>query len=100
MWMYLTKMRAKFNFFLHIVLPVAGIVLFFFPLYYQFYKVPPTRPILYANWVAIAWTIAGIILTVIVVQFRPSKLADLDRVYVEDDTAGLPPGAPAFEPTA
>ena len=100
MWMYLTKMRAKFNFFLHLVLPIAGIVLFFFPLYYQFYKAPPTKPILYANWVAIAWTIAGIVLTVLVLWLRPSKVDDLDRVYVQDETAGLPPGAPAFEPTA
>ncbi len=71
MRMYTTKMRSQFNPFLHIVLPIAGIVLFFFPLYYQFYKAPPTKPILYANWIAIAWTVAGIILTVLVVQFRP-----------------------------
>jgi amino acid transporter len=100
MWMYLTKMRSKFNPFLHLVLPIAGIVLFFFPLYYQFYKAKPTKPILYANWVAIAWTIAGIIVTVLVLWLRPSKVGDLDRVYVQDETAGLPPGAPAFEPTA
>ena len=34
-------------------------MLFFFPLYYQFYKVPPTYPVGYANWVAIAWTVLG-----------------------------------------
>ena len=100
MRMYTTTMRSQFNPFLHLVLPIAGIILFFFPLYYQFYKAPPTKPILYANWIAIAWTVAGIVLTVLVVQFRPRTLQDIDRVYVEDETAGLPPGAPAFEPTA
>jgi amino acid transporter len=101
MKMYLTTERAKFNPFLHLVLPIGGIVLFFFPLYYQFYKAPPTKPILYANWIAIAWTIAGILVTAYVVFRAPSKLDDVDRVYVEDETAaGLPPGAPAFEPTA
>jgi amino acid transporter len=97
--MYTTKERAKFNFFLHLLLPVAGIVLFFFPLYYQFYATPPTKPILYANWVCYAWVAAGVVLTILVVLFRPEKLSDVDRVYVED-TEGLPPGAPAFEPTA
>ena len=99
MVMYLTKERAQFNFFLHLLAPLAGIVLFFFPLYYQFYKTPPTKPILYANWVCYAWVGAGIVVTLYVVFFRPEKLSDVDRVYVED-TAGLPPGAPAFEPTA
>jgi amino acid transporter len=99
-YLYLTKMRAKFNPILHLVAPIGGIILFFFPLYYQFYVTPPTKPILYANWIAIAWTVAGILLTLYIVFFAPKKLEDVDRVYVQDDTAGLPPGAPAFEPTA
>ncbi len=41
------------------------------------------------------------IVTLYVVFRAPSKLDDVDRVYVEDETAaGLPPGAPAFEPSA
>ncbi|HUJ92692.1 MAG TPA: hypothetical protein VLW05_08320 [Gaiellaceae bacterium] len=42
----------------------------------------------------------GLALTLVVVFFAPKKPAEVDRVYVEDETAGLPPGAPAFEPTA
>ena len=38
---YLGPGRAQFNVLLHVVLPISGIVLFFFPLYYQFYKYPP-----------------------------------------------------------
>src|SRR4051794_27223215 len=38
---YAVRRRAPFNPLLHLVLPAAGMVLFFFPLYYQFYKAPP-----------------------------------------------------------
>ena len=56
-------------------LPIGGIVLFFFPLYYQFYKVPPPYPFKYANWVAIGYTVIGIIVTIAVVTLRPNRLA-------------------------
>ena len=79
------------------MLPVGGIVLFFFPLYYQFYKVPPTYPVKYANWVAIAWTVLGVILTLWLVRMRPGKLEDMGRVYVEDETIA-PEAPPAVEP--
>src|SRR3954469_9302187 len=48
-WHYWTKRRDEFNWFLHFVVPIAGAVLFFFPLYYQYVKFPPTYPIKYAN---------------------------------------------------
>src|SRR6476469_4170113 len=83
---YLTTRRREFNPFLHVVAPIGWIVLFFFPLYYQFYKVPPPYPFKYANWVAIGYTVIGIIVTVAVVTMRPQRLEDLDRVYVEDET--------------
>jgi amino acid transporter len=92
---YLGPRRQQFNVFLHAILPIGGIVLFFFPLYYQFYKVPPTYPIKYANWVAIAWVILGVVLTVFVVLWRPDRLRDIDRVYVDDDTETA---TPAVEP--
>src|SRR4051812_38291528 len=79
---YLTTRRGEFNPFLHVVAPIGGIVLFFFPLYYQFYKVPPPYPFKYANWVAIGYTALGIAVTAAVVFLRPNRLEDLDRVYV------------------
>jgi amino acid transporter len=94
---YLGPARDRFNVFLHLILPVGGIVLFFFPLYYQFYKFPPTYPVKDANWVAIAWTVLGIILTIVIVTLRPERLRDIDRVYVEDETAAAEP-SPAVEP--
>jgi amino acid transporter len=93
---YLTTRRANFNPLLHLVAPIGGIVLFFFPLYYQFYKVPPPYPFKYANWVAIGYTVVGIVVTVLVVTMRPGRLEDLDRVYVEDETLTPPDAAAAF----
>jgi amino acid transporter len=89
---YLRQRRSEFNPLLHLILPIGGIVLFFFPLYYQFYKVKPSKPFLYANWVAIAYTVIGIVLTLVVVRFAPHRLSDVDHVYVDDDTdtAGMP----------
>jgi amino acid transporter len=94
---YLGPARAQFNVFLHLILPIGGIVLFFFPLYYQFYKVIPDYPIRYANWIAIAWTVLGILVTVWLVKWRPDKLSDIERVYVEDETIA-PEAPPAVEP--
>ena len=92
---YLTVRRSEFNFFLHLLLPIAGIVLFFFPLYYQFYKVPPPYPFKYANWVALGYLAVGIVVTILVTTMRPDRLEDLDRVYLEDtsdpiDSIGVP----------
>jgi amino acid transporter len=96
---YTTKARASLNPLLHIVLPIGGIVLFFFPLYYQYVKYPPPYPFKYANWVALAWAGLGVALTAYVVRFRRDRLADVDRVYVEDETIEPIDAAAAF-PTA
>src|SRR5919198_1373250 len=65
-WHYWTKRRAEFNWFIHGIVPAAGAVLFFFPLYYEYYKFPPTYPIKYANWIALGWIGVGIALTIVV----------------------------------
>jgi amino acid transporter len=96
---YLGPGRSQFNAFLHLILPIGGIVLFFFPLYYQFYKVPPDYPVKYANWVAIGWTVLGVLLTIFIVMTRPERLEDMERVYVEDETVALD-AQPAFLPEA
>jgi len=95
---YTGKRRSEFNPFLHVVLPVAGIVLFFFPLYYQFYKAPPAYPVKAANWVALAWLVAGIGLTLWVTRSRPERLQDIEHVYVDDEDAPDPAQERAMEP--
>jgi amino acid transporter len=88
---YLGPGRSDFNVLLHVILPLGGIVLFFFPLYYQFYKYPPVYPEKYGNWVDIAWVILGLILMIWLLARRPEKLQDMERVYVEDETVAPSP---------
>jgi amino acid transporter len=83
---YMGSGRSSFNPLLHLVMPIAGIVLFFFPLYYQFVKAPPTYPVKAANWIALAWLVAGIGLALWLARARRDKLSDIERVYVEDET--------------
>ena len=99
MYWYGVKSRGHFNPLIHLVLPVGGIALFFFPLYYQFVKYPPAYPEKYGNWVDIAWVILGLAITAFVVLVRPDKLADVDRVYVEDENETPEERAETF-PTA
>src|SRR3954451_20267473 len=89
---YTRARRDQLNPLLHVVMPVLGIVLFFFPLYYQFYKAPPDYPVRAANWVALAWAVVGVALTVWVTRSHPERLRDMEHVYVDDEaeTAAAP----------
>jgi amino acid transporter len=40
----------------------------------------------YANWIALGWIAAGLVLTVVLYARYPDRLRDMDRVYVEDET--------------
>src|SRR5437763_3923927 len=90
-WHYWTKRRAEFNPLLHFVLPLGGAVLFFFPLYYEYVKFPPTYPIKYANWFPLGWIRVGLALTVFLWAREPERLRDMERVYVEDETVAPAP---------
>jgi amino acid transporter len=94
---YLGPLRREFNVLLHVILPVGGIVLFFFPLYYQFYKYPPVYPEKYGNWVDVAWVVLGLVLLTWLLATRPHALDDMEHVYVEDETVA-PEAPPAAEP--
>src|SRR4051794_19512669 len=90
---YTRARRNEMNPFIHVVLPAAGIVLFFLPLYYQFYKQPPTYPIKAANWIAIAWLVIGVVLTFWLTSRRRDKLRDIEHVYVDEEPALSPVGS-------
>jgi amino acid transporter len=90
---YTRARRSELNPLLHVILPIGGIVLFFFPLYYQFYKAPPPYPVRAANWVALAWTVVGIALTIWLTTSQPERLRDIENVYVDDDDDGPPAAA-------
>ena len=82
---YWTARGREFNPLLHFVLPIGGIVLFFFPLYYQFSRCRrPTRSSTPTGSRSSGRPSAssdrprrGA---------RPERLRDVDRVYVEDET--------------
>jgi amino acid transporter len=89
---YLTEKRAAFNPLLHLVFPVAGIALFAFPLYYQYFPLP-AYPVRYAAWFALAWIGAGLLLGLVMLQRRPEALRAAERIYVEDETVAAAPAA-------
>src|SRR3954471_4925377 len=91
---YAGERREAFNWFLHLVCPVAGILLFAFPLYYQYVPLP-AYPVRYAAWFAIGWIIAGIVIGLVLQQTRPQALRNGQRIYVEDETVA-PPTATAL----
>src|SRR3954447_301870 len=97
-WHYWTKRRDEFNWFLHFVVPIAGAVLFFFPLYYQYVKFPPTYPIKYANWFALGWIGLGFVVLMVLYAKAPDRLRDMERIYVEDETVVAQETPPAVEP--
>jgi amino acid transporter len=83
---YLTARRDAFNPLLHLLFPILGIVMFAFPLYYQYFPLPP-YPIRYAVWFALGWVVAGLILGAIMLRTRPEALRNAERIYVDDDSA-------------
>jgi amino acid transporter len=96
---YLTEKRDQFNWFLHLVCPIAGIVLFAFPLYYQ-YNPLPAYPIRYAVWVALGWVIAGLVGGAIMQRRNSAALKAAQRIYVADEVTGAAPEAPAVAPAS
>jgi amino acid transporter len=75
---------GRFHPLLHGVFPLGGIVLFAFPLYYQFHPIPPA-PINYALWWAVGWVGLGIVVTLLMRQTRPEALRAARQIYVEDE---------------
>ena len=83
---------GRFNVLLHGLFPLAGIVLFAFPLYYQFAPVP-AAPVNYAVWWAVGWVGLGIVVTAVMWRARPQALRNAERIYVEDETVESASGA-------
>ena len=67
--------REDRNPWLHWVLPILGAAAFVPPLYYQYFPLP-AYPVRYANWVALGWLAAGLV----VVALLPKRALD----HVED----------------
>ncbi len=91
---YRRERPGEFNPWLHGVVPVLGAIAFLPPLWYQYHPLP-AYPLRIANWVAIAWVVAGIGVTVFMARTRRQALVNAGRIFVEDDDVAAPvvPGA-------
>ena len=98
---YRREKRSQWNVWLHGVFPVVGILAFLGPLYYQYRPLPP-YPTRYANWIAIGWIVAGLLVMLWMRARRREALVNAGRIFVEDETVAAPPPpetAPATAPT-
>jgi amino acid transporter len=78
--------RPDQNPWLHWVLPILGAAAFVPPLYYQYFPLP-AYPVRYANWVALGWLAAGLVVVALVPK---KKLANVEQLFSE----GGPPPEP------
>jgi amino acid transporter len=78
---------GRFNPLLHGLFPLGGIVLFAFPLYYQ-YRPIPAAPLNYAVWWAAGWVGLGIVVTALMWRARPEALRNAQLLYVPDEEPG------------
>ena len=81
--------RADWNPWVHWVLPLLGAAAFVPPLYYQYFPLP-AYPVRYANWVALGWLGAGLI----VVAIAPKRvLANVEQLFTDAPSEAEPPPA-------
>ncbi len=73
--MYLGKYRREFNVFLHIILPVIGLVMLLVILYYNVRPFPPF-PFNIAPITVICWFIVGVIVVLWLSRNRPRELEE------------------------
>ena len=80
------------------MLPILGAAAFVPPLYYQYFPLP-AYPVRYANWVALGWLGAGLIVVALVPK---EKLANVDQLFSEGapPPEPEPPSAPVAVPAA
>ena len=91
--------RGDYNPWTHWVAPLLGAAVFIPPLYYQYFPLP-AYPIRYADWVALGWVGAGVLL----VAFAPRHILDnVDQLFEGETPVGIagpdiPPPEPAPTP--
>ncbi len=79
---YLRIHRGEFNLLLHAIFPIAGAVILFAPLYFEFVPAPPA-PIQQANWFAVGWVLVGIGLVIFLIRRQPRALKDASKIFVQ-----------------
>ena len=95
----LGRAAGEFNPLLHLILPIGGIVLFFFPLYYQFFKFAAAVPVQVRELDRDRLDRRRRRAHDLARDGSTERLRDMDRVYVEDETI-TPQDAAALFPVA
>jgi amino acid transporter len=92
---YARYRRSEFNWFLHGVIPVAGIVAFvpaFFAAaglkVFSFIS-PLTPPLSYAGIASAAWVVLGLIYLAVLYSRKPQQVRDIGRVFLEEPPADV-----------
>jgi amino acid transporter len=76
--------RDRFNPLVHLVLPLIGAGVFVVAIWYQYNPLPP-YPIRYANWIAPAWLLLGVVVMLVLAVRRPQALENARAVYVAEE---------------
>ncbi len=73
--------KADFNPFLHVVLPILGIITFGIPLVGTFYPVP-AAPYSYLPYITLGWLVLGIVISIWLGINRSDALSRIGRVFL------------------
>jgi amino acid transporter len=73
--------KADFNPFLHLVLPVLGIITFGIPLVGTFYPVP-SAPYSWLPYIVLGWLVIGIIVALWLGRYRAEALNKIGRIFL------------------
>ena len=84
--------RPHRNVFLHVVIPILGLISFILPLYGQYFSFDSvfkwtltTFPGTWYGWGAIVWIVLGLGVTAFMAQTRPQALEDASRAFGGED---------------
>lgn len=94
---YVRKRRAKFNLWLHGVIPIVGALAFIAPIYYQYVPLVP-YPLRWALFYDPAWILVGVGVLIWLSVKRPEVLARGAGVLAADEPSVQPAAAPEAGP--
>jgi len=73
--------KSDFNPFLHLVLPILGIITFGIPLVGTFYPVP-SAPYSWLPYIVLGWLVIGIIVAMWLHRYRAEALSKIGRIFL------------------
>jgi len=71
--------RGEFRVVLHLIIPVAGAILFLFPIYFSVVPLP-SYPVVLAPFIALGWLVLGFVMLGVLRRKRPQALNNATTV--------------------